>query len=65
MKQKTVILLMFVAFILMWACTPSSLRRDNNKEVSKVVGDLPQLNTSTLDTLKAIVPDVLPPRKKR
>ena len=63
MKQKTVILLMFVAFICMWACTPSSLRRDNNKEVSKVVSDLPQPDDVPLDTLiekiKENVPDAV------
>ena len=51
MKQKTVILLMFVAFICMWACTPSSLRRDNKKEVSKAISDLPLPDDIPLDTL--------------
>ena len=51
MKQKTVILLMFVAFICMWACTPSSLRQDNKKEMSKAVSDLPLPDEVPLDTL--------------
>ena len=33
---------MFVAFILMWACTPSSLRQSGTKGVTKAVGNLPQ-----------------------
>ncbi len=63
MKQKTVILLMFVAFLCMWACTPSSLRRDNNKELSKAVGDLPLPDDVPLDTLiekaRENVPDAI------
>ena len=51
---------MFVAFIFMWACSSSSLRRDNNKEVSNDVGSLLKLNPTTLDTLKAKMPDVVP-----
>ncbi len=49
---------MFVAFILMWACTPSSLRRDNNKEVSEVVGNLPLPDAVPIDTLAAIAPAI-------
>ena len=63
MKQKTVILLMFVAFLCMWACTPSSLRRDNKKELSKAVGDLSLPDDVPLDTLvqkvKENVPDAI------
>ncbi|MBR3066364.1 MAG: hypothetical protein IKG77_01290, partial [Prevotella sp.] len=51
MKQKTVILLMLVAFVLMWACTPSSLHRDNNREVAKAVGVSPLPDAMPLDTL--------------
>ena len=54
---------MFVAFILMWACTPSSLRRDNIKEVAKVVNDLPRMDDVPLDTMvkvaAAAVPDIV------
>ena len=60
MKQKTVILLMFVAFICMWACTPSSLRRDNKKEVSKVISDLPQLDEVPVDTLVKMAETMAP-----
>ena len=49
---------MFVAFILMWACTPSSLRRDNNREVSEVVGNLPLPDAVPIDTLAAIAPAI-------
>ncbi len=63
MKQKTVILLMFVAFLCMWACTPSSLRRDNSKEQSKAVSDLPLPDALPLDTLiekvRENVPDAI------
>ena len=63
MKQKTVILLMFVAFLCMWACTPSSLRRDNKKELSKAVGDLSLPDDVPIDTLvqkvKENVPDAI------
>ena len=63
MKQKTVILLMFVAFLCMWACTPSSLRRDNSKEQSKAVSDLPLPDAVPLDTLiekvRENVPDAI------
>ena len=63
MKQKTVILLMFVAFLCMWACTPSSLRRDNSKEQSKAVSDLPLSGDVPIDTLiekvRENVPDAI------
>ncbi len=35
MKQKAPILLVFAAFILMWACTPLALFRDGKREESK------------------------------
>ena len=53
---------MLVAFIFMWACTPSSLRQDNKKDVSKAVADLsdlkipqdlPQVDVPPLDTMAA------------
>ena len=50
---------MFVAFILMWACTPSSLRQDNKKEVSKAVDVLPKNDAVPLDTIAAALPDAL------
>ena len=59
MKQKTVIFLMFVAFMVMWACTPSSLRRDNGKGVSKAVGSLPQPDDIPFDTIAKVVPDAI------
>ena len=42
---------MLVAFVLMWACTPSSLHRDNNREVAKAVGVSPLPDAMPLDTL--------------
>jgi len=59
-KQKTVILLMFVAFMFMWACTPSSLRRDNNKEVSKAFNELPKIETTAAADAVAAVVDAMP-----
>ena len=50
---------MFVACILVWACTPSSLRRDNRKEVSKAVSVLPDIDKAPLDTLVQKVPEVV------
>ena len=50
---------MFVAFIMVWACTPSSLRRDNRKEVSKAVNVLPVIDKAPLDTLVQKVPEVV------
>ena len=54
---------MFVAFILMWACTPSSLRRDNIKAVSKAVNELSLSDSIPLDsivkTAEEIVPDAV------
>jgi hypothetical protein len=47
----------------MWACTPSSLRRDNSKEQSKAVSDLPLPDAVPLDTLiekvRENVPDAI------
>ena len=48
---------MFVAFMVMWACTPSSLRRDSGKGVTKAVGSLSKPDDIPLDT---IVPDTIP-----
>ena len=50
---------MFVAFILMWACAPSSLRRDNIKAVSKAVGELSLPDSIPVDTLVKIVEDMV------
>ncbi len=44
---------MFACFVIMWACTPSSLRRDNNKEVTKAVADIAMPDSSS------VLPDVL------
>lgn len=41
MKQKAVILSMSVAFILMWACTPLSLRQNRESGVTKAISVLP------------------------
>ena len=54
MKQKTVVFLMFIAFLVIWACTPSSLRRDNGKGVSKAVGSLSQPDDVPADTIDRI-----------
>ena len=59
MKQKTVISLMFVAFTLMWACTPSSLRQGNTKGVTKAVGVLPVADEVPVDEVKAVLPDAV------
>ena len=50
---------MFVAFIMVWACTPSSLRRDNRKEVSKAVTVLPDIDKAPLDTLVQKAPEIV------
>ena len=50
---------MFVAFIMVWACTPSSLRRDNRKEVSKAVNVLPDIDKAPLDTLVQKAPEIV------
>ena len=50
---------MFVAFIMVWACTPSSLRRDNRKEVSKAVSVLPDIDKAPLDTLVQKAPEIV------
>ena len=44
---------MFMAFMVIWACTPSSLRRDNGKGVTKAVGSLPKADDVPLDTAVA------------
>ena len=41
---------MFVAFMVMWACTPSSLRRDTGRGGSKAVGSLPKMDDAPEDT---------------
>ena len=46
---------MFVAFIFMWACTPSSLRQDNIKDVSKAVRGLPEADAVISDTIERMV----------
>ena len=57
---------MFVAFMLMWACTPSSLRPTGKKGATKVVGNLPQLDqlpadaAVVADAVAAAVPQVTP-----
>ena len=52
---------MFVAFILMWACSPSSLRRDKSVDVAKAVGVLPQIDEVPLDSVKKMAEDVVLP----
>ncbi len=64
MKQKTVIFLMFVAFTLMWACTPSSLRQDNKKGAAKAVGALPVPEGVTADQVAQAVPDAIAAAQK-
>ena len=51
---------MFVAFIFMWACTPLSLRRDQNREVTKAVAGLPKDDAVPLDSVYEAVKDALP-----
>ena len=46
---------MFVAFMLMWACTPLSLRRDNSRGGTKAVAELP----SVADVVQEAVPDAV------
>lgn len=50
---------MFMAFMVIWACTPSSLRRDNGKGVTKAVGSLPKADDVPLDTVDKVVADVV------
>ena len=50
---------MFMAFMVMWACTPSSLRRDNGKGVTKAVESLPKPEDIPLDTISGILPDAI------
>ena len=50
---------MFVALMIMWACTPSSLRRDNGKGVSKAVGSLQQPDDIPFDTIDKTLPDTI------
>ena len=50
---------MFVAFTLMWACTPSSLRQGNTKGVTKAVGVLPLPDEVPVDEVKAMLPDAV------
>ena len=50
---------MFMAFMVMWACTPSSLRRDNGKGVTKAVESLPKPEDVPLDTISGILPDAI------
>ena len=52
---------MFVAFILMWACSPSSLRRDKSVDVAKAVGVLPQIDEVPLDSVKKMAEHVVLP----
>ena len=52
---------MFVAFILMWACSPSSLRRDKSVDVAKAVSVLPQIDEVPLDSVKKMAEDVVLP----
>ena len=50
---------MFMAFMVMWACTPSSLRQNNGKGVTKAVGSLPQLDDIPLDTMAEALTDAI------
>ena len=50
---------MFMAFMVIWACTPSSLRRDNGKGVTKAVGSLPKADDVPLDTVDKVVADAV------
>jgi hypothetical protein len=58
-KQKTVITLMFVAFMLMWACTPLSLRRDNSKRAAEALGVLSKIEDAPLDSVAKVLPDAI------
>ncbi len=51
---------MFVAFIMVWACTPSSLRRADKPEVSKAVAELQKADLPPLDTLVNAVKGMQP-----
>ena len=50
---------MFVAFTLMWACAPSSLRHDGSKGVTKVTDVLPVPDEVPVDEVKAVLPDAI------
>ena len=58
MKQKTVILLMFVAFTLLWACTPLSLRRNSNPGATKAIGSLAKSTDVIADAMAQVRPEV-------
>jgi hypothetical protein len=51
MKQRAVVFSLAIAFMLIWACSPASLRRDKNEELTKAVGMLPEMDAAPLDTL--------------
>ena len=50
---------MFVALMVMWACTPSSLRRGNGKGVVKAVGSLPKPDDIPFDTIPEVTNDAI------
>ena len=50
---------MFVAFTLLWACTPSSLRQGSTKGVTKVADVLPVPDEVPVDEVKAVLPDAV------
>ena len=50
---------MFVAFTLLWACTPSSLRQGSTKGVTKVADVLPVPDEVPVDEVKAVLPDAI------
>ena len=50
---------MFVAFTLLLACTPSSLRQGSTKGVTKVADVLPVPDEVPVDEVKAVLPDAI------
>ena len=60
-KQKSVIFAILCAFILMMACTPSSLRRDKVPEVARTasVVSLPEVKAPVLTTDSVTLPALL------
>ena len=50
---------MFVAFMVIWACTPSSLRQNNGQGMAEAVGSLPKPDDIPFDTIANAVTDTI------
>ena len=61
MKQKTGTLLFVLAFILLWACTPSSLFKEKSQAVKTPVA-VTNTETAVADTIEEILHDSITPQ---